>query len=66
MTSSKRMAHLASKAMKIKHHGDLTLEEIRELGASVESQRQDVSKRPQEKRSRLSVLYDKAKKKPTY
>jgi hypothetical protein len=48
MTSSERMAHLASKAMKITKHGDLTLEEIRELGASVESQRQDVSKRPTE------------------
>ena len=41
MTSSKRMAELASKALKIKRHGELTLEEIRELGASVESKRQD-------------------------
>jgi hypothetical protein len=41
MTSSARMAQLASKAMKITKHGQLTLEEIRELGASVESQRQD-------------------------
>ena len=49
MTSSKRMAELASKAMQAKHHGDITLKEIRELGASVESQRQDVSKRPHSK-----------------
>lgn len=51
MTSSKRMGHLASKAMQVKRHGDMSLKEIRELGASVESQRQDVSTRPQERKS---------------
>jgi hypothetical protein len=56
------MAHLASKAMQIEHHGDLTLEEIRELGASVESQRQDVSKRPKARKSRIETLYDKRPK----
>lgn len=63
MTSSRRMAELASKAMKVKHHGDLTLEEIRELGASVESQRQDTSTRPQEHRRALaSILYNNGPK----
>ena len=60
MTSSKRMAHIAQKAMKIKHHGELTLEEIRDLGASVESQRQDVSTRPHKPKSR--DWYGKPKK----
>lgn len=61
MTSSKRMAHLASKAMKVKYQGDMTLAEIRELGASVESQRQDVSTRPQEQKSAADARYKRPK-----
>ena len=60
MTSSTRMAHLASKAMKAKHHGDLTLAEIRELGASVESQRQDVSTRPHDPKALAKALLKKS------
>lgn len=44
MTSSARMAQLASKAMKTPEK--MTQDEIRELGASVEFQRQDKSTRP--------------------
>lgn len=45
MTSSPRLAHIAAKAAKLMHKEDITLEEIRELGASVLSQTPDTSTR---------------------